>query len=151
MISDFLCAAHWRLYYLDDSSGLPKVVYTTEVIKYGSRKSDDRWWNAEKMVEQTKKAISIVEKAFSGDIPIFAFDNSSGHTCKAKDALVANHINLNPDSKHVVLRNMEWGNGHKQSMVFEEGDKEWGSDEPIAEELLAEAKGITQILQEWGL
>jgi hypothetical protein len=33
-------------------------------------------------------------------------------------------------------------------MVFEEGDKEWGSDEPITEELLAEAKGITQILQE---
>jgi hypothetical protein len=36
-------------------------------------------------------------------------------------------------------------------MVFEERDKEWGRDEPIAEELLTEAKGIIQILQEWGL
>jgi hypothetical protein len=151
MISEFLCAAHGRLHYLDDSSGSPEVVYATEVIKYGSGKSDDGWWNAEKMVEQTKKAISIFEKAFSGDIAVFAFDNSSGHACKAKDALVANRMNLNPDGKQAVLRNTEWGDGHKQSMVFEEGDKEWGSDEPIAEELLGEAKGMRRILQERGL
>jgi hypothetical protein len=33
-------------------------------------------------------------------------------------------------------------------MVFEEGNKEWGSNTPITEELLGEAKGIRQILQE---
>jgi hypothetical protein len=76
------------------------------------------------IVEQTKKAICIFEKAFSGDIVVFAFDNSSGYTCKAKDALVANHMNLNPDGKHAVLCNTKWGNSHKQSMVFEEGEKE---------------------------
>jgi hypothetical protein len=43
MISKFLCAAHRRLHYLNDSSGLPKVVYAMEVIKYGSGKSDDGW------------------------------------------------------------------------------------------------------------
>jgi predicted naringenin-chalcone synthase len=58
-------------------------------------------------VEQTKKAISSIEKAFSSDIAVFAFDNSSGHACKAKDALVMNYINLNPDHKQIVLYNTE--------------------------------------------
>jgi hypothetical protein len=41
MISKFLCAAHRMLHYLDDSSSSPKVVYTTEVIKYSSMKSNN--------------------------------------------------------------------------------------------------------------
>jgi hypothetical protein len=41
IISEFLCATHRRLHYLDNSSGSPKVVYTTEVIKYSSGTSDD--------------------------------------------------------------------------------------------------------------
>jgi hypothetical protein len=42
--------------------------------------SDDGWWNAEKMVKQTEEAIATFNKAFPGDIAVFAFDNSSGHT-----------------------------------------------------------------------
>jgi hypothetical protein len=152
MISDFLCAAQGRLRCVDESSGTPETVYATEVIKYGSGKSDDGWWNAEKMVEQTKKAIAIFEKAFPDDIAVFAFDNSSGHACKATDALVANRMNLNPGGKQSVLHDTEWGSdGRKQSMVFKDDDKEWGSDKPILKELIGKAKGMKRVLQERGL
>jgi len=57
-------------------------------------RSDDGWWNAEKMVIQAKEAIDIFNKAFPGNIAVFAFDNSSGHACKGKDALIANIMNL---------------------------------------------------------
>jgi len=59
-----------------------------EIIQYGSGKGDDGWWNANKMVQQTQKAIRIFNQAFPNDIAIFAFDNSSGHACKAPNALV---------------------------------------------------------------
>ena len=84
MVSEFLCTVQGRLHHIDESWGEPEKVYATEIIKYGSGKSDDGWWDAEKMVEQTKKAIAIFNKASHGDIAVFAFDNSSGHACKAK-------------------------------------------------------------------
>ena len=52
---------------------------------------------------QTRKAIIVFNKASPGDIAMFAFDNSSGHACKAKDALVANRMNLRQaafDARH---------------------------------------------------
>ena len=95
MVSEFLCAVQGRLNCCDEQGGKE---YVTEIIKYGSGNSDDGWWNAEKMVKQTEKAIATFNKAFPGDIAVFAFDNSSGHACKAKDALVANRMNQSPRS-----------------------------------------------------
>ena len=156
MVSDFLCAAYGRLHYIDesqssDSRAIPKKIFATEVIKYGSGKNDDGWWNAEKMIEQTKKAIAIFNQAFPGDVAVFAFDNSSGHACKAKNALVANRMNLRPGGKQPRMRDTKWGNGIHQSMVFQEGDKEWGTDIPISRELIGQAKGMKRVLQERGL
>jgi hypothetical protein len=64
MVSEFLCAAHGRLHYVDKSQGVPESKYATEIIKYGSGRSDDGWWDAEKMVVQVKKALAIFDKAF---------------------------------------------------------------------------------------
>lgn len=147
MISEFLCAAHGRLHYTDEQ----QPVYATEIIKYGSGKSDDGWWDAEKMVAQTKKAIDIFNKAFPGDIAVFAFDNSSGHACKAKDALVANRMNLRPGGKQPLMHATKWGNGVCQSMVFLADDKNWDTDIPISPELVGQPKGIKRVLQERGL
>lgn len=87
MVSEFLCAAIGRLSYFDHAN--KETVYATEIVKYGSGKSDEGWWNAEKMVQQTQKAIEIFNNVFPDDIAVFAFDNSSGHACKAPDALNA--------------------------------------------------------------
>jgi hypothetical protein len=111
MVSEFLCATQGRLHYTNESHSVPEKVYATEIIKYGSGKSDDGWWNAEKMVEQTKTAISIFNKAFPSDIAVFAFDNSSGHACKAKDALVANRMNLRPGGKQPEMHCTKLGDG----------------------------------------
>lgn len=152
MVSDFLCAAHGRLHCIDEPRGVPEKVYATEIIKYGSGRNDDGWWDAEKMVEQTRKAIAIFNKAFPGDIAVFAFDNSSGHACKAKDALVANRMNLRPGGKQPEMHKTKWGgNGIEQSMVFQEGDKDWDTDIPISPELIGKAKGMKRVLQERGL
>ena len=99
MVSEFLCVVQGRLHHIDESQGVPVKVYATEIIKYESGKSDDSWWDAEKMVEQTKKVITIFNKAFPGDITVFAFDNSSEHACKTKDILVVNKINFCSGSK----------------------------------------------------
>ena len=151
MVSEFLIAAQGRLHHIDESQGGFNKVYATEVIKYGSGRSDDGWWNAEKMVEQTKKAIAIFNKSFPGDIAVFAFDNSSGHACKAKDALVANRMNLYPGGKQPSMHSTKWGNGIQQSMVFQERDKEWETDIPIPSELIGRPKGMKRVLQERGL
>jgi hypothetical protein len=147
MVSEFLCAAQGRLHCIDEQ----QKMYATEIIKYGSGRSDDGWWNAEKMVEQTKRAITIFNKAFPRDIAVFAFDNSSGHACKAKDALVANRMNLRPGGKQPAMHSTKWGDGIEQSMVFLDGDKDWGSGIPIPLELVGKPKGIKRVLQERGL
>lgn len=148
MLSDFLCAAHGRLHYINEDH---EKVYAIETIKYGSGKNDDGWWDAEKMVAQTKKAIAIFEQAFPDDIALFAFDNSSGHACKAGDALVANRMNLRPGGKQPVMHSTKWGEGIEQSMVFVNGDRDWDTGMPIPPELIGKPKGIKRVLQERGL
>ena len=57
------------------------------------------------MVEQTRKAIRVFNHAFRDGIAVFAFDNSSGHACKAPTALVASRMNLGPGGKQPRMRN----------------------------------------------
>jgi len=153
MVSEFLCAAIGRLSYYDDDCR--KCVYATEVIKYGSGTSDDGWWNAERMVEQTRKTIRIFNRAFPNDIAVFAFDNSSGHACKAADALVARRMNLSPAGKQPLMHDTVFrgqdGQLHPQTMTFRQGDMLWDSNIPIPEEYVNKSKGMKQVLQERGL
>lgn len=153
MVSEFLCAAIGRLSYYDFNRR--QQVYATEVIKYGSGKGDDGWWNAENMVAQTRKAIQIFNLAFPNDIAVFAFDNSSGHACKAPDALVAKRMNLSPGGKQPRMHDTSFrgpdGQIYPQSMIFRRGDTLWDTNEPIPEGHIGKPKGMKRVLQERGL
>ena len=70
------------------------------------------------MAEQTRKVIRIFNNAFPNDIAVFAFDNSSGHAYKAPDALVANHMNLEPGGKQPCMQTTTLSDGTTQSMVY---------------------------------
>ena len=50
MVSDFLTAAQGRLAYIDPATNTRDLA--CEIIKYGSGKYDEGWWNSAKMVEQ---------------------------------------------------------------------------------------------------
>ena len=62
------------------------------------------------MVEQTKEALAISNKAISHGTAVFAFGNSSGHACKAHGAT---SMNLGPSRQTAILPN-EAG----QSVIF---------------------------------
>jgi hypothetical protein len=150
MISEFLCAASGRLSYYNREKD--ERVYATEFIQYGSGKGDDGWWNAEKMVQQTRKAIEVFNKAFPNDIGVFAFDNSSGHACKAPDTLVASRMNLGPVGKQPVMHPTRLSDGTLQSMVYQQNDHEWEyPHHPIKEETIGKPKGMKRVLEERGL
>ena len=99
------------------------------------------------------KAIPIFEKAFPGDVALFAFDNSAGHACKGDDALVANRMNLGPGGKQPCMRNTTLPGGGIQYMVFQQGDRDLntGPGMPIPNNLIGQAKGMKRVLQERGL
>lgn len=74
------------------------------------------------MVKQVlRKAIFIFEKAFPNHLGVFAFDNSSGHSCKAPNALVASRMNLNSGGKQPIMHNTYYA-GNIPSMVLRTGD-----------------------------
>ncbi|CAG8680347.1 10766_t:CDS:2, partial [Cetraspora pellucida] len=54
-------------------------------------------------MEAHYKAIPIFETKFPNAITIFAFDNSTSHVGYAKDALLAERINLGPGRKQLVM------------------------------------------------
>jgi hypothetical protein len=146
MVSEFLSASCGRLSYLDPETG--EREYAMEIIKYGSAASDEGWWNSECMLAQViNKVIPIFEKAYPDHIAVFAFDNSSGHACKAEDALVASRMNVNPGGKQPLMRDTtftpSWsGVPQTQHMVFQPTDY----DVPL--HLLGKAKGMKRVLQE---
>jgi len=147
MISKFLCAASGHLSYYNRKKG--QRVYATEFIQYGSGKGDDSWWNAEKMVQQTRKAIEVFNKAFPNDIAVFAFDNSSGHACTALDAIVASRMNLGPGGKQPVMHPTRLSDGTLQNMIYQRNDCKWKyPHHPIKDENIGKPKAIKRGLQE---
>lgn len=151
MVSEFLLAADGRLACNAGDDELTGRIYASETIQYGSGKNDDGWWNAEKMIAQTKKAINIFNKSHPDDIAVFAFDNSSGHACKAPDALVAARMNLNPGGKKPTMHDTVMADGTPQSMVFKATDCQWESTVLVSDDLVGRPKGMKRVLQERGL
>lgn len=146
MKSESLTEATGRLSIYDHELGSRQ--YAFEIIKYGSGKNDNGWWDSNKMVKQVlEKAIPIFEKAFPNHMGVFAFDNSSGHSFKAPDALVASRININPGGKQPIMHDTYYA-GNVQSMVFRIGDCFWDTTIPISAGLITAPKGMKQVLQE---
>lgn len=141
MVSEFLTAADGPLRF--QASDREEIERARVIVKYGNGPSDDGYWTGEKMVEQTKAAISIFEKRFPGSIGVFCFDNSSGHAAFAADALVASRMNMNPGGKQPVMRSTSFQSKH-QSMVFL-------PDEAPHPTLIGKPKGLKRVLEERGL
>ena len=70
------------------------------------------------------RAIPIFEKAYPRHIRVFAFDNSSGHACKAGNALVASRMNLLPGGKQPRMRDTILLGSIVQPMGYQPGDAE---------------------------
>jgi len=151
MVSEFLCAAGGRLSTFNKETKTQD--YATEIFKYGSGKSDEGWWDSKKMLMQVlEKAIPIFERQYPGHVAVFAFDNSSGHACKADDALVANRMNLGPGGKQPQMHATILSDGRTQRMVFRYDDRIWESPSIlISHTLIGQPKGMKRVLQERGL
>ena len=69
-----------------------------------------------------ERAIPTFVKAYPGHIGVFAFDNSSGHACKADDALVASRVDLGLEGEQPKVHSTILPDGMEQSMVFRQTD-----------------------------
>jgi hypothetical protein len=116
-------------------------------LEYG--KAHEGYWTSAHIIKQLKeKAIPAFEARFPGHIGVFIFDHSSGHTCTASDALLADsrHMNGGPGGKSIPkLRNGSCllPNGMKRihPMVFPD-------DHPTHP---GQPKGVKAVLAERGL
>ncbi len=75
-----------------DGNGKP-ARYATELLEFGK----DNYWTGDKMVDQAVKiATRVFSYAYPGCQALFAFDNSSNHSCYAEDAFLVRNMNLGP-------------------------------------------------------
>ena len=94
-------------------------------LEYG--KNHEGYWTGEMLAKQLKdKAIDAFEAAHPpGTLGIFIFDNSSGHSVYANDALVASRMNVGPGGKHMPIMRDGWhivdGVKIRQQMVNHSG------------------------------
>ena len=79
-----------------------------ESLEYG--KNHEGYWTGEHLAKQLKdKAIDAFEAAHApGTLGVFIFDNSSGHSVYADDALVSCRMNLGPGGKNVPMMRDGW-------------------------------------------
>ena len=80
------------------------------------------FWRRENVMAQLRTAVKIAELKYSPQFfdLLFVFDNSSNHTAKAPDALVASRMNNGPAGAQPIMRDTVW-NGHRFRMVDDNG------------------------------
>ena len=86
------------------------------------------YWCGNDVYTQLNHAITVFEILHPGCKGLFLFDNSTGHSKMAEDALLAQNMNSGPGGKHVSKqRGTMWtgsdGIEHQQSFVFAAGDR----------------------------
>ena len=74
------------------------------LLKYGA--STEGYWKSEKFMKQVEHAVTIAEIKYprSSHNLLFLFDQSSGHTAFADDALNVNRMNVNPGGTQPKMR-----------------------------------------------
>ena len=97
------------------------------------------YWCGDDVYMQLNHAITVFEILHPGCKGLFLFDNSTGHSKMAENALLAQNMNAGPGGKHVSKqRETAWagsdGEEHQQSFVFSAGDA-----------LLFEAKNVRAV------
>lgn len=127
--SDFICSTHGWL----KEAG--------EELHIG--KNHGGYWTGEDIAKQIPKAVANFEKLHGPGVQgIFIFDNSSGHSAYAADALRAGNMNANPGGKQSLLRD-GW-------YIKTSAD---GTREKVQQTMVDEAgvaKGLKRVLQERG-
>lgn len=104
------------------------------LLKYGIE--NEGYWNSNKFIAQVLDVIKIVKIKYPVECydVFWLFDQSSGHTAFAEDALNANKMNVKPGGAQPKMRDTTWG-GRVQKMVLRDGTP----------------KGMKQILIERGV
>lgn len=148
MVSEFLSEACGRLQLSEEEKKIHSNIPTEARCYLTPGKNHEGYWTVENLLEQIKnKAIPIFETKFPGAIAVFAFDNSTNHAAYAKNALVAERMNLGPGGKQPIMRPTTFvntnGQQKDQEMVFEE-------DYPDPD-MRGKPKGIKRVLEERGL
>ena len=140
MVSTFLCPCHGILRLPKELAQHNPHVKSdcTKIMHPGINK--DGYFTNEDLALQTTAMMEIFNILHPDCIALIAFDNSSNHHAMAKDALVANRLNLKDGGINVLLTRSGWflnGDGLRvvQQMRTSEGKQ----------------KGIRSILKERGL
>lgn len=147
MVSDFLTSTE-RLQMPSTvlDSELPSGRrYATELLECGG----DIWWKCENLIKQViDHAIPIFEATYPECQAVFFFDNATGHSAYALDALRASVMNLSPAGRQPLMRDGFFSTStgiQIQSMNFD------STDPLIPVHWQGKPKGLKQILQERGL
>jgi hypothetical protein len=69
------------------------------------RSNGDAWWDMDQLLVQTKHAIKVFKKQFSGCVALFIYDQSSAHGSLGPDALRASSMNKTDGGKQQVQCN----------------------------------------------
>ena len=79
-------------------------------------------WDSEKFLRQVEHVITIAERKYPKETHslVFLFDQSSGHTAFASEALNVNHMNVNPGGAQQPLWDTIW-DGWLRRMIFSDG------------------------------
>ena len=96
MVSDYVCACHGQM--VDPDTDVP----TRVTIIYGAN-NQDGYWTGDNVAKQTRDIFPVFEKLHPGCIPLFIFDNSSGHHKRAPDCRNVNALNLSDGGKNCPL------------------------------------------------
>lgn len=108
MVSAFLCQCHGLLRLPSDLAELnPEISPDSTVIIHPGVNKDGYFTNDD-LAEQTKKMLKIFGVLHPGCTALVAYDNSSNHHAMAKDALVANRLNLKDGGKNVHRTRDGW-------------------------------------------
>lgn len=126
MVSDFIDEHNGYLHLTDEEyeqahSGHPGLWKDGRfLLKYGT--SSEGYCNSEKFMKQVEQAVTIAEIKYprSAHNLLFLFDQISGHTAYADDALNVNRMNVNPGGNQAKMRDTIW-NGTLQKMIFLDG------------------------------
>lgn len=105
-----------------------------QIIEYGENR--DGYWTGDKFLAQVKRAVAIADFKYPADCYtlLWIFDQSSNHTAKSADALVASRMNVRSGGKQPAMRDTVY-RGSVQKLVNEDG----------------EAKGLRMVLMERGI
>ena len=80
------------------------------------------YWDSDKFMNQVEHSITIAEIKYPKETHslVFLFDQSSGYTAFADNALNVNRMNVRPGGAEAILHDTVW-NGMSQRMVLSDG------------------------------